>query len=368
MAVDPLDAAFSALRAGRPLLLLDDLAGTDPTASPAGVLVVAAARVEPRVMAFIVRESSGVVCVAMTGARLDALRIPPLVAHANPRASAFAVAVDLSDGIGTGISARDRALTVRALADPATGPDDLVRPGHVLPLRARDGGVLDRPRPAEAAVDLCTAAGLAPAAAVATVVDEAGEVARGTALAALAERAGLPVVRVSQVVARRRTEPPVRAAASATLPTRHGVFRALGYTGDGGEHLALVHGDVAGGDAVPVHVHSECVVGDVMGSLRCSCGARLAAAMAAISAAGRGVVVYLRSRTAPAVEPVHVLRSCAVPDECSAAVAGHIVRELAVRSVVLLTDDPGETLGFAELDVPVARYQALLAPLAAEVG
>jgi 3,4-dihydroxy 2-butanone 4-phosphate synthase / GTP cyclohydrolase II len=371
--MDPiLEPALSALRDGRPVLLLDDCVdgAARPGTEPAGVLVVAAERVDVGAMAFLVRESSGVVCTAMTGQRLDALRIPPLAADGARTRPAFAVAVDLGTGISTGISARDRALTVRALADPATGPADLVRPGHVLPLRARDGGVLERPRPAEAAVALCAAAGLAPAAALATAVDEAGEVAGPSALDALARRAALPVVAVSQVVAHvAAARPPVlRAGASATLPTPHGTFRALGYAGDGGEHLALVHGDVTGRAAVPVHVHVECVAGDVLGSLRCRCGARLAAALAAIGVAGHGVVVYLRSRSAPGLGPVHALRGCAVPDPCAAGVTAHVLHDLGVRGALVLSDDPTDGRDLPRAGIAVAGRRLLLGVPAAEVG
>ncbi|OLT05670.1 hypothetical protein BJF90_01225 [Pseudonocardia sp. CNS-004] len=260
------------------------------------------------------------------------------------------------------------------MADPGTRPGDLVRPGHVLPLRARDGGVLERPRPAEAAVELCTRAGLAPAAALATAVDEAGEVAGPVTLAALAERAALPVVRVSQVVAaHRRVAPslqagPLRAGASATLPTAHGVFNALGYAGDGAEHLALVRGDLAGPAPVPVHMHAECVAGDVLGSLRCTCAARLDAALAAIDAAGRGVLVYLRTRAAPGVGPVHALRGCAVVDENATALAAHVLLDLGVRSALLLGDDPGVGAGLPGFGIAVAGHRPLLVTPAADAG
>jgi 3,4-dihydroxy 2-butanone 4-phosphate synthase / GTP cyclohydrolase II len=360
-----LGAATAALAAGRPVLLLDDCADL-----PIGVLVVAAECVDTPTMAFLVRESSGLVCAAMTGERLDALRVPPLAARdAGPLTSAFAVAVDLMDGISTGISARDRALTVRALADPATLAGDLVRPGHVLPLRARDGGVLERPRPAEAAVELCTRAGLAPAAALATAVDEAGEVAGPAALAALAERAALPVVRVSQVVAaRRRATLPLRAGVSATLPTAHGAFSAIGYAGDGAEQLALVRGDLTGPAPVPVHVHAECMAGDVLGSLRCTCAARMDAALAAIDAAGRGVLVYLRTRAAPGVGPVHALRGCAVVDEDATALAAHVLGDLGVRCALLLGEDPGDGAGLPAFGIAVAGHRPLLATPAADAG
>jgi 3,4-dihydroxy 2-butanone 4-phosphate synthase / GTP cyclohydrolase II len=341
-------------------------------------------------MAFLVRESSGIVCVAMTGARLDELRVPPMDGDAaDPGGSAFAVSVDLRVGITTGISAADRALTVRALADPATGPTDIVRPGHLLPLRVRDGGVLDRARPAEAAVDLCRGAGLAPAAVLAAAVDGAGELADPAALAALAERHDLVLLAVSEVLAdRRRREPPVRPAATTALPTPHGRFRAVGYGPAAGaaagpgpgpsghdEHLALVRGDpAAGAGPVLVAVHRECVLGDVFGSLRCGCAARLAAALAAIDAAGRGVLVYLRSTHAfarPAARPTAAANptGCGAPDERRDAVAAHVLRDLGVgpAGAVLLSDDPGEPARLTGCGLAVTGRRPLLGAAEADV-
>lgn len=353
-------AALEVLCAGRPVLLLDDL-----TPEQEGALVIAAATVDASTMAFLVRESSGVVCVAMTGDRLDELRIPPLVAHgADARSSAFAVSVDLREGISTGISARDRAMTARALGDPATGPGDLVRPGHVLPLRARNGGVLERPRAAEAAVDLCRLAGLAPAGALAAAANPDGTMARLPELTALAELHDLPLVRVSEVVTwRRRTESPVRAGATAVLPTSHGSFHATGYASDvdGAEHLALVRGDPTADEPVLVRVHVECLTGDILGSLRCECSARLAAALAAIDRADCGVLVYVRGRDRPGVGLMHALRGCATTDERASAVAAHIVRDLGVRAAIVLADDPAEGVALAGCGLTVAGVRPVLA-------
>lgn len=303
--------ALAALRDGGPVLLRHD--GGDE-------MVVAADRVTPRAMAFVVRATSGIVCVACAGERLDALRIPPMAAGGDDRVD-FGVSVDLRAGISTGISARDRALTARALADPATVPSDLTRPGHVLPVRVRPGGVLERAAPAEAAADLCRLAGVAPAAVLATVVDEAAV-------------AGLPVVALADVVAgREAAEPPVRRGATAALPTRHGRFAATGYAGrDGAEHLALVRGDVAGPGPVPVAVHVECPVGDVFGSLSCSCAADLAASLAAIDRAGRGALVYLRR----GLRPVGDL-GCSARTPRDDRTAAHILRDLGVRAAAPVT-------------------------------
>lgn len=363
-----LAAAVAALAAGRPVLLLGDVEADG--ISQSGMVVVAGEHVDSALMAFIVRETSGVVCAAMTGARLDELRIPPIVASsAGGRAAAFAVSVDLRCGISTGISARDRAATVRALADPGSGPGDLVRPGHVLPVRTHDGGVLGLPGPAEAAVDLCRSAGLSPVAAIATVVDDGGDIAGIVDLTALAARYGLPLVRVSEIVAWRAGQRPVVRGAPVVLPTAHGRFTAVGYgDADGGEHLAVVRGDLSAPGPALVRVHTECVVGDVLGSLRCACGARLAAALAAIEQAGRGVLVYLRRQGMTGLDPVQVARGCRPASAHSLGFAAHVLRDLGIRGAEVLVDDPTESAALATHGVPVHGSRLLLYPAVAEVG
>ncbi|MCO1655704.1 3,4-dihydroxy-2-butanone-4-phosphate synthase [Pseudonocardia humida] len=387
----PVAAAHRALRRGRPVLLVDDLrdgpaAGTGVVVG--GVLVTAAELTGTASMAFLVRETSGVVCVAMTGSRLDELRVPPMDSD-GPGASAFAVSVDARVGTTTGISAADRALTARVLADPATRPSDLLLPGHVLPLRVRAAGVLERARPAEAAVDLCRGAGLAPAAVLAAAVDGAGEPADRTTLTALAERHDLVLLAVSDVLAdRRRREPSARRGAATALPTSHGRFQAVGYGSTAAdrtapaspgrdEHLALVRGDPATAvGPVLVGVHRECVLGDVFGSLRCGCAARLDAALAAIDAAGRGVLVYLRSghafaRLAGGANPT----GCGAPDERRDLVAADVLRDLGfgtgfgtgTGAVVLLSDDPAEAGRLARCGVAVTARRPLLGAAEADV-
>ncbi|MGD9990038.1 3,4-dihydroxy-2-butanone-4-phosphate synthase [Pseudonocardia sp.] len=279
-------SAVAALGAGRPVVLLDD-AGPGPAT---GVVVAAAAAADPAMMAFVVRASSGVVAVALPGERLDALRLPPQAAGGP--GPAFAVSVDLRRGITTGISARDRAATVRAFADPGLRPDDLVRPGHVLPVRARDGGLAERARPAEAALALCDAAGLVPAAVLATLVAPDGEVAGPAAAAGFADEHGLAALTVTELL---RHEPTtaLRRSVSAALPTRHGRFTAIAFDDGTAEHLVLLRGLPGPGTAVAVH--QECLAADVLGSLRCGCAGRLDAALAAVDRAGCGVVVLLRA-------------------------------------------------------------------------
>lgn len=331
-------AALDALRRGEPVLLRD--------ADGNGEMLIAAGGVTPRTMAYLVRHTSGVACVAMQGERLDALEIPPQACD-GPGRRGFAVSVDLRRDITTGISARDRAATARALADPATVPGDLVRPGHVLPVRVHAGGVLARPEPAEAGVDLCGLAGLAPAAVLAAVEADPAAGLDGS----LVTVAVCDVVRFREVA-----ESPVRPGVTVTLPTAHGEFRVTGFLGsdDGAEHLALVRGDPAAPGPVLVRVHGECVVGDVLGSRRCGCSAELTAALEAIDRAGRGVLVYLRGRRGPGMGLTHALSACRPRDPRDDRVAAHVLRELGVRAVAVLTGgtEPADLAGYGLTEAP----------------
>ena len=285
-----LDRATRSLVAGRPVVLVDDRGG-------GGSLVVAADRVDRRAMAFVVRHTCGFVCVALTVDDCDRLGLGPMVrgGRAGP---AFTVTVDAADGITTGISAADRAHTARLLAAPATAPDALTRPGHVAGVRAAEGGVLTEPGPAEAAVDLARLAGCRPAGVLAQIVRADGRTADVADLAAFGAVHGLDVVTIAELVEhRRRSETLVEAVVRCRMPTRHGEFAAVGYRShpDGGEHLALVAGDVAGRADVLVHLHDECLCGDVLGSRDCPCRSELDAALAAVAGHGCGVVLYRRS-------------------------------------------------------------------------
>lgn len=337
--MSPVEPAVQAVAGGSAVVVVDDVGGTG------GVVVTAGQRCDTATVAFLVRVSSGLVCVALPADRADRLRLPPMT-HTSPAGGgpSFAVSVDVKRGVGTGISARDRAATVRALADPGTLPDDLVRPGHVLPVRVEPGRVLDRPGAAEAAYELCAAAGTAPAAVFAHVVDDAGELAGEEALAAFAHRHELALTRVSDVARwRRRQEPLVRPGVPGQgqpVPTAHGRFSAWTY-GSGGECVALVRGDLTADRPALVHVHEECLAGDVLGSRRCGCAARLDAALAAIADAGRGVLLYLRGGS-PEQSDVGHARSRLARRPGAAAVVSDVLDDLGVRRAVLLTDDPVE--------------------------
>jgi 3,4-dihydroxy 2-butanone 4-phosphate synthase / GTP cyclohydrolase II len=290
--------AVSDLAEGRPVVVVDD-----EDRENEGDLVFAAELATTELMAFMVRHTSGFVCVPMSGDECDRLALPPMCAsNQDKHGTAYTVTVDAKRGIGTGISAADRAATIRGLADPRSVADNFTRPGHVVPLRACDGGVLRRRGHTEAAVDLVRMAGLRPVGVICEIVSRANvaEMAHGAELHEFARDHGLTIVSIADLVAfRRQNETQVAWGAEARIPTTHGEFRAVGFTAvydDASEHVALVYGDVTGarGEGILVQEHLECVTGDIFGSLRCDCRALLDLAMQSISEEGSGVIVYLR--------------------------------------------------------------------------
>jgi len=293
------EAAIEELRRGRMVVVCDG----DGRESE-GDLLAAAEFADAETINFMAREARGLICLALSDERCEELALTPIGRRAEPAGDgAFMVSIEARDGVTTGISAADRAQTIRTAIDPARGPEDLVRPGHVFPLRARPGGVLERGGHTEAAVELAELAGQAPAAVLCEILSPDGTMSRGDELAAYADRHGLALVSVADLLAyRRRTERQLEPVATTRLPTRHGTFQAHEYRSrvDGSHHLALVRGSLDGVAPTPVHVHTQCVGGESFGSLRCDCGPRLEAALAAISAAGRGVLVYLAAETSPA--------------------------------------------------------------------
>ena len=372
--LDPVQRALEEVAAGRPVVVVDD-----PDRENEGDLVLAASLATPETVAFVVRHTSGVVCVALPGPDLDRLALPPMVArNEDPKGTAYTVSVDAREGVSTGISAADRARTLRLLADPATRPQQLTRPGHVFPLRAVEGGVLRRRGHTEAAVDLTRLAGLPPAGAIAEVVDDDGSMARLPRLLAFAREHGLAIVSIADLVAhRQRTEALVERVAATRLPTTSGSFQAVGYRAyDGSEHLALLAGDISDGADVLVRVHSECLTGDVLGSLRCDCGEQLARSLAAVRAEGRGVVLYLRGHEGRGVGLLHKLQAYALQDAGADTVdanlelglpvdardyvaAAAMLRELGVRSVRLLTNNPAKHAGLETGGIRVLGRVAL---------
>ncbi|MFF1867407.1 bifunctional 3,4-dihydroxy-2-butanone-4-phosphate synthase/GTP cyclohydrolase II [Streptomyces sp. CB03911] len=370
LALDPVERAIADIALGRPVIVVDD-----EDRENEGDIVFAASAATPELLAFTIRYSSGVICVPMTGEELDRLKLPPMTqVNEDRKGTAYAVSVDARDGVDTGISAADRARTVRLLASVGTEPGDLTRPGHVFPLRAVEGGVLVRPGHTEASVDLARLAGLAPAGAIAEVVNDDGTMARLPELVAFAREHGLAIISIEDLIAyRRRTELHVDRAAVTALPTAYGDFTAVGYRGtlDGIEHIALVAGGLDADGKVPdgedllVRVHSECLTGDVFGSLRCDCGPQLQASLEKVAAAGRGVVLYLRGHEGRGIGLAHKLRAYELQEQGrdtvdanldlglpadgrDYSIGAQMLTDLGVRSLTLLTNNPDKIAALTE--------------------
>jgi 3,4-dihydroxy 2-butanone 4-phosphate synthase / GTP cyclohydrolase II len=377
--LDSVERAIAAIAAGRPVVVVDDANRENE-----GDIIAAASMMTPELMAFMIRYTSGVICAPLTGEALDRLQLPLMTPHNTERMrTAFTVSVDARDGVTTGISAADRARTVRVLVDSATEPYELARPGHIFPLRYAEGGVLRRPGHTEAAVDLARLAGLTPAGVLAEVVNDDGTMARLPALRAFADKHGLVLISIAQLISyRRHTERMVRREVETRLPNAHGQWRALGYLNsvDGTEHIALVYGDLGDGENVLARVHSECLTGDVLGSRRCDCGAQLDAAMAAVAAEGRGIVCYLRGHEGRGIGLLSKLRAYQLQDRGADTVdanlelglpadardysiGAQILADAGVRSVRLLTNNPAKVAGLAACGIEVRAMASM--PVAA---
>jgi 3,4-dihydroxy 2-butanone 4-phosphate synthase/GTP cyclohydrolase II len=369
-------AAIDAIARGEFVVVADD-----EDRENEGDLIMAADAVDADALAFLVRYTSGLICVGITGDRADELQLPPMVpVNTESMGTAFTVSVDLRAGTTTGISAADRAATIRALADPAAVAADFARPGHVFPLRARPGGVLRRPGHTEASVDLAALAGRHPSGVLCEIVNADGTMCRGAGLVAFAEQHGLTYCTIADLVAhRRRREPLVERVGTAVIPTDVATFEAHAYRSllDGIEHVAFVLGDVSGDDPVLVRVHSECLTGDVLGSQRCDCGPQLEAARAAIAAEGRGVLVYLRGQEGRGIGLGHKLRAYELQDRGhdtvdanvllgfpadlrDYGVGAHILTDLGVTSLRLLTNNPAKYAGLRSYGLEVAERVPLV--------
>jgi 3,4-dihydroxy 2-butanone 4-phosphate synthase/GTP cyclohydrolase II len=365
-----IEDALTAIGWGEFVVLMDD-ADVDEQ----GHLVFAAETATPEKVGFMIRHTSGVVCTTLTPERVAELNLPSMVAESSPARAPLMVPVDYEHGTQGGVSASDRAATIRALADPRVGASAFARPGHVFPLRTQTGGVLERATHAEAACDLARLAGLKPYGVLSELIEEDGNVARRPSLLRFALRHGLLVATIPDLVAhRKRTEQWVVPVSEAELPTRHGTFVARAYRDhlEGVEHVALYLGSLDKADDVPVRVHSECMTSEVFGSLRCDCREQLDAALAAIAEAGQGIVVYLRGHEGRGIGLANKLKAYALQDDGVDTVqanlelgfpvdarrydaAAHILRDLGPRSVRLISNNPEKFAALERYGVAITR-------------
>lgn len=373
MHLSSIEVALEELRAGRPVLVADD-----ENRENEADIVMAAETMSAAWMGWAVRHSSGVICAPMTDETADRLLLPPMVSrNEDPKGTAYTISVDARDGVHTGISAADRALTLRLLADPTTQASALTRPGHVFPLRARAGGVLERDGHTEASVDLCRLAGLSPVAMIVELVHDDGAMVRLPAAVDIAREHGLAVITIEQLIEWRRRHDRVEHVATATLPTDHGTFTVEGFADreTGAEHLALVAEPAAKGTPL-VRVHSECLTGDALGSLRCDCGPQLRESQRLVAAEG-GVVLYLRGHEGRGVGLLNKMRAYGLQDagrdtvdaqldlglpvdarEYGAAAA--MLRSLGFTRVRLLSNNPDKAAQLERFGVAVVEQVPLV--------
>ncbi|MEY3615938.1 MAG: hypothetical protein RLZZ518_940 [Actinomycetota bacterium] len=373
----PIDDVIAAIARGEMVVIVDD-----EDRENEGDLIMAAQHVTAEKLAFIIRHTSGVVVAPLTGERCDDLRLPMMVDHnTESHRTAFTVSVDLLEGTSTGISAADRALTIRALADPTVGYQAFARPGHVFPLRAREGGVLKRAGHTEAAVDLARLAGCEPAGVICEIQNDDGTMARLPQLVEFAKQHNLLLSSIAALVNwRRHKERLVERIGAARLPTQWGEFECVAYrsTLDGIEHLAFVRGDVNDNTPVLTRVHSECLTGDVFGSMRCDCGDQLAVAMQLIADEGRGVLVYLRGHEGRGIGIGHKIRAYSLQDggldtvdanvqlglpvdSREYGIGAQILADLGATQLRLMTNNPAKYGGIAGYGLSVVERVPIVA-------
>ncbi|KAM0897781.1 hypothetical protein ACQ4PT_022353 [Festuca glaucescens] len=376
--------AIEDIRQGKLVIVVDDESRENE-----GDLILAASLVTPEAMAFIVRYSTGIVCVSMKEDDLERLNLPLMVSskeNEEKLCTAFTITVDAKEGTTTGVSAKDRAKTVMTLASPDSKPQDFNRPGHIFPLKYREGGVLKRAGHTEAAVDLAVLAGLPPVGVLCEIVDEDGSMARLPKLRVFAERENLKVVSIADLIRyRRKRDRLIERASVARLPLRWGNVRAYCYRSiiDGIEHIAMVKGEIGDGQDILVRVHSECLTGDIFGSARCDCGDQLAMSMKMIEKAGRGVLVYLRGHEGRGIGLGHKLRAYNLQDDGRDTVEANeelglpvdsreygigaqILRDLGVRSMRLMTNNPAKYVGLKGYGLSIVGRVPLVTPITTE--
>jgi 3,4-dihydroxy 2-butanone 4-phosphate synthase / GTP cyclohydrolase II len=375
------DEAIEEIRAGRFVVVVDD-----PDRENEGDLVIAAQFATPDAINFMATHARGLICLCLTGERCDDLGLHPMTDHnETPLGTAFTVSIEAREGVTTGISAHDRSRTIQVAIHPDAGHDDLVQPGHVFPLRARSGGVLERTGQTEAAVDLARLAGLTPAGVVCEVMNDDGTMARVKDLIPYCERHGLKMITVADLVEyRRRTEKLVERTAHVRLPTEHGEFTAIAYreTLTGRPHLALVRGEVDGAENVLVRVHSECLTGDVFHSLRCDCGEQLDLALQRIAAEERGVLLYM-AQEGRGIGLLNKLKAYELqeegldtveanlelgfpPDAREWGIGNQILADLGLTSIRILTNNPRKLAGIEGFGLNVVEQLPLEVPPNAE--
>lgn len=369
--MDKVEDALKAIAAGKFVIVFDHESRENE-----GDLIMAAEKVTPQAIAFMVRHTSGIICMPMLAKRLEELNLPQMVGRNTDQfETAWTVSVDCIAGVSTGISASDRSATILALIDPKNTARDFSRPGHIFPLLYRDGGVLKRAGHTEAAVDLSRMAGLYPAGVISELVNEDGSMARLPDLKAFAAQHAIPLVSIDEIVRyRRKKEKLVEAVSQATIPTEHGDFTAHVYRSrlDGIEHIAFVKGDVNQASNVLVRVHSECLTGDVFGSLKCDCGTQLNNALGLIAKEGTGVLVYLRGHEGRGIGLGHKLRAYNLQDQGRDTVEANqdlglpvdsreygigaqILADLGLTAIRLITNNPAKYSGLAGYDLQIVE-------------